>query len=413
MSGLGEVRELYLALAVAGALLLGLGLLSKRLEHLPLSPPLVALLAGVALGPAALGWLEPSSWGDEHRLLEEAARLTIAVGVMAIALRLPPDYLRRHWRSLLVMLLLALPFMALAGAALAALVLGLPLLAALLIGAVLSPTDPIVATSIATGEAAERSLPERLRHLILAESGANDGLAFPLVALPVMLLAAEGAGDWALDALLVRVGGGIALGAALGYAGGRLLVWAERHHAIEVSSYFAYTLALTVLVLGLAEVLHTDGILAVFVAGLAFAREVGAKERAQEERVQEAINGFFTLPVFVLIGLVIPWQAWGELGARGAAFVAALLVLRRLPAVWALRRLAPALPARRDVLFAGWFGPIGVGTLFYAVLAVRETGDERIFAVATAAICGSVLVHGVTAAPLRRLYAAQGSTKAG
>lgn len=385
--------------------MLGLGLLSKWLERLPLSAPLLALLAGIALGPQGLGWLHPARWGEQERLIEEAARLTIAVGLMAIALRLPPDYLRRQWRSLLVLLLFVMPLMALAGAALAAALLGLPVLLALLAGAVLCPTDPIVATSIVTGEAAERSLPQRLRHLLLGESGGNDGLALPLVWLPLVLLAGHGFEHWTLRVVLWQVGGAAIVGAALGYAGGRLLVRAERHDTIEVASFFAYTLALTVLVLGAAELLQTDGILAVFVSGIVFGRVVGERERAQEERVQDAINGFFTLPIFVLIGLVIPWQAWGELGWRGAAFAAALLLLRRLPALWLVHRLAPALSGSRDVLFAGWFGPIGVAALFYAVLAVRHTGEERIWAVATLAICASVLVHGVTASPFTKLYA--------
>lgn len=408
------MNQVHVALAVIGALVLALGLLSKPLERLPLSAPLLALLLGVALGPQGLALLDPLQWSGYEALIEEAARLTIAIGLMAIALRLPPDYLARQWRSLAVMLLLAMPLMAAAGGALAAALLGMPLAVALLAGAVLCPTDPIVATSIVTGDLAERSLPERLRHLLLGESGGNDGLAFPLVWLPLVLLGGHGAERWLGHVLLWQVGGALAMGAALGYAGGRLLVRAERRDTIEVASFFAYTLALTLLVLGAAELARANGILAVFVAGIAFSRAVGRKERAQEERVQEAINGFFTLPIFVLIGLVIPWQEWAELGWRGAAFAVALLLLRRLPAVWLLYRLTPALGARRDALFAGWFGPIGVAALFYAVLAVRETGDERIWALATLAICASVLVHGVTASPFTRLYAAQdGSTKAG
>jgi sodium/hydrogen antiporter len=405
MPGSSGAQQLFAGLAVAGVLLVGLGLFSKRLENLPLSAPLVALLAGVALGPQALGWLDPAAWGGGERFVEEAARITIAIGLMAIALRLPPDYLRSQWRPLLVMVAVVMPLMALAGAALAAWLLGLPLLIALLLGAILCPTDPIVATSIVTGEAAERSLPERLRHLLLGESGANDGLAFPLVWLPLVLLASGGAGRWVAEIVLWQTAGAVALGAALGYAGGKLLVRAERRDTIEVDSYFAYTLALTVLVLGVAELLHADGMLAVFASGLVFAREVGARERAQEERVQEAMNGFFTLPIFMLIGLVVPWEGWRELGWSGAAFVAALLLFRRLPAVWIVHRFVPALAERRDVLFAGWFGPIGVAALFYAVTAARHAGDERLFAAATLAICASIVAHGVTAWPFRRLYA--------
>ena len=406
------MSELYLALAVIGGLVLAIGLLSRPLERLPLSAPLLCLLLGVLLGPQGLALLDPRQWGDAAAILEEAARLTIAIGLMAIALRLPPDYLARQWRSLAVLLALAMPLMALAAGLLAWWVLAMPLALALLAGALLCPTDPIVATSIVTGSLAERSLPQRLRHLILGESGANDGLAFPLVWLPMLLVTRE-AGEawrhWLLQTLLWEVGGALLGGALLGHAAGRLLAWAEKRHTIELASFFAYTLALTLLVLGAAELAGTNGILAVFASGIAFGRVVGDRERRDEERVQEAINGFFTLPIFVLIGLAIPWQAWIELGWRGPALAALILALRRVPALLVLRRLTPDLRRPRDALFAGWFGPMGVAAVFYAVLAVRHTGEEILWTVASLAVCASVLAHGVSAAPLTRLYGRRAS----
>jgi sodium/hydrogen antiporter len=402
------MKELALGLALVGGLVLILGLLSRPLERLPLSAPMVALLLGVALGPQALDLLHPEQWGERDTVLEEAARLTIAIGLMAIALRLPPDYLSRQWRSLAVLLLLVMPLMALSAALLTYWLVGVPLLVALLAGAVLCPTDPIVATSIVTGTVAERSLPERLRHLLLGESGANDGLAFPLVWLPLLLLAqqaGEGWQRWLLQTMLWQLGGAVIGGALVGYAAGRLLVFAEKHHTMEITSFFAYTIALTLLTLGAAELAGTDGILAVFVAGLLFGRAVGERERSQEERVQEAINSFFTLPIFVLIGLVIPWQAWQELGWYGAALAALILLLRRLPAVLLLRFAMPDLKSRRDACFAGWFGPIGVAALFYAVVAVKHSGEEIVWTLASLAICSSVLAHGLSGGPLTLLYA--------
>jgi sodium/hydrogen antiporter len=408
------MTELDIALTVVGGLVLFLGLLSRPLERLPLGAPLIALLLGVALGPQAIGLLDPSLWvGDTMALLEQGARLTIAIGLMAIALHLPPDFLSRDRRSLAVMLLLVMPIMALCGGLLAHWLLGVPIMLALLVGAVLCPTDPIVATSIVTGAVAERSLPQRMRDLLLGESGANDGLAFPLVWLPLLLIlhgAAAAWQEWLLHTMLWQVGGAIAGGALLGHAAGRLLTLAEKRHTIEVASFFAYTIALTLLTLGAAELAGTDSILAVFACGVAFARAVGGHERRQEERVQEAINGFFTLPIFVLIGLTIPWQAWMELGWRGAAFAALIVLLRRLPAVVLLSRLAPALKGRRDALFAGWFGPIGIAALFYAMVAVRHTGEDFLWALASLAICASVLAHGVTGAPFTLLYARYAGT---
>lgn len=402
------MHELPIALAVIGVLVIALGLASRPLERLPVSGPLVALLAGVALGPQGLDVLHPAQWGNEHRILEEAARLTIAVGLMAIALRLPPGFLARHWRSLAALVLLVMPLMALAGGVLAWALLGMPFLVALLAGALLCPTDPIVATSIVTGTVAERSLPARLRDLLLGESGANDGLAFPLVWLPLLLLALEPPQAWThwLARILAwEVGGAILAGALAGHAAGRMLEWAEAHHTIEVSSFFAYAIALTLFSLGAAELAGMNGILAVFASGLAFGRAVGERDRVREERVQDAINGFFTLPIFVLIGVLVPWEGWRALGWPGAMLAALILLLRRLPAVLLLSRLMPELAARRDALFAGWFGPIGVAALFYAMLAVRHAGDERLWPLASLAICASVVVHGMTGAPFTLLYA--------
>ena len=120
--------------------------------------------------------------------------------------------------------------------------------------------------------------------------------------------------------------------------------------------------------------------------------------------MQEAVNRFFVLPVFVLLGLALPWQQWLELGWAGLLLVAAVLLLRRLPAVLAVTPILPQARGLRDTLVLGWFGPIGVAALFYASLSLREVGTEEVWVVGSLVICASILVHGVTAAPLTRLY---------
>ncbi len=129
---------------------------------------------------------------------------------------------------------------------------------------------------------------------------------------------------------------------------------------MEQTSFLAYTLALSLVVLGGAKLLGSDGILAVFVAGLALDRAVSEIDRAEEERVQEAVNRFFILPIFVLLGLTIPWEGWVELGWAGLLLALAVLVLRRLPAVLALKPLLgreedatlPKLPVRGPLVHA-------------------------------------------------------------
>jgi len=151
--------------------------------------------------------------------------------------------------------------------------------------------------------------------------------------------------------------------------------------------------------------LHLNGVLAAFVAGIVFnfAGSSDAKE-SQEER-QEAISRFFDLPIFVVLGIALPWDSWLELGWGGLLLVAAVLLLRRLPAVLALRPLLGSLRSRgKDVLFLGWFGPIGAAALYYAAFSYSETGIEAAWIVGSLVICASVVVHGVSATPLTKLY---------
>jgi sodium/hydrogen antiporter len=101
----------------------------------------------------------------------------------------------------------------------------------------------------------------------------------------------------------------------------------------------------------------------------------------------------------------LPWEGWLELGWRGLLLVVAVLLLRRLPTVLALRPLLGPLRRRtKDVLFLGWFGPIGAAALYYATFSFRETGIEEAWVVGSLIICASVVVHGLTATPLTKLY---------
>lgn len=401
------METINVALLVAGLLVLLLGLLAEPLKRSLLSPPLVALGVGVLLGPKAAGALEVAGWGSEAAILEQVARLTVALSLMAISLRLPRAYVLRNTRPLALLLGPLMLAMWLASGLLVHGLLGLGLWASLLVGAVLTPTDPVVASSIVTGGVAERNLPARLRHLLSAESGANDALAYPLVLLCVLMLggpASEALPEWLLRVVLWEVLVAAGFGLLAGYGAGVLLEYAEVRRTIERTSYLAYALALTLAVLGGAKLLGTDGLLAVFTAGLGFSLAVRESERIDEQGVQEAVNGFFTLPAFALLGLALPWEAWRELGWAGPGLAVAVLGLRRLPAFLALRPWLGGVRTGRDALFLGWFGPIGIAALFYSQLSVRQAGVEEAWEVGSLVIAASVVAHGVSAAPLTKLY---------
>jgi sodium/hydrogen antiporter len=403
------LNVLYVSLAAVGGLLLLLGLLGGLLkERTPVSEPLIALIAGVLVGPAALGLLNLADLGNQTLILEEAALLTLGVALVGVALRLPVGYSSSNWRLLFVLLGIVMPLMWIVGGLLAYLIVGVPFWVAVLIGAIVTPTDPVVASSIVAGGVAERNLPARLRHAISSESGFNDGLALPFVVLPVLVLTeppGEVLGHWLTHTVLLEIVVGAALAALMGYAAGKTLRWAERKETMERTSLLTISLALSLSVLGVTELLHLNGVLAAFVAGIVFNFAGSSDAKESQEEIQEAISRFFDLPIFVLLGMALPWQGWLDLGWRGPLLVVAVLVLRRLPTVLALRPLLGPLRGRaRDVLFLGWFGPIGAAALYYAAFSLRETSIEEAWVVGSLIICASVLVHGVSATPLTKLY---------
>jgi NhaP-type Na+/H+ or K+/H+ antiporter len=271
-----------------------------------------------------------------------------------------------------------------------------------------TPTDPVVASSIVAGGVAERNLPAPLRHAISSESGFNDGLALPFVVLPVLVLtepSGEVLGHWLTHTILLEIVAGAALAALMGYAAGKILRWAERKETMERTSLLTVSLALSLTVLGVTELLHLNGVLAAFVAGIVFNFAGSSDAKESQEEIQEAISRFFDLPIFVVLGMALPWEGWLELGWGGLLLVAAVLLLRRLPAVLALRPLlGPLRSGDKDVLFLGWFGPIGAAALYYAAFSHRETGIEAAWTVGSLVICASVIVHGVSATPLTKLY---------
>ncbi|MGE3276977.1 MAG: cation:proton antiporter [Vicinamibacterales bacterium] len=397
---------LNLSLAFVGLVVLSVGLLSNAVKQSAVSEPLVAVAAGVLAGPYGLAWIDVRDWHALHTLMEQLARVTLAVSLLEVAMRLRPRSLRVMWPQAAVLLTLGMAGMWLVSSALAAWVLGLSFWTALLLGAIVTPTDPVVASSIVTGRFAATHLPVRVRDLLSMESGANDGLAYVFVMLSLLALEHAGVplGTWLLRSVLWSVAGGIAAGAAVGYTAARLLQAAERRGVIADTLLRAYTVAFALFTLGFAALLQTDAIVAVFFAGLAF--NLRARHEAErEEGIQEPESKLFTLPMFVLFGVALPLNAWFEFGWPLAGLVVLVLLLRRPPVVMALFPALRSTVAWRDAEYVAWFGPIGIAAVYYAAFAWGHLGDPRYWQITSAIVCGSVLVHGITSAPLTRLYA--------
>jgi sodium/hydrogen antiporter len=400
--GQGEGMTLDVMLAVVGALGVLVAAMSARIRRLPVSEPLLGLFAGVLLGPAVLGALDLPPVTQDHKTLHDVAELLLAVSVMGVALRYPFADVRRRLRPVLLLLIVAMPLMALVTTGLAMGVLGLSAAAALLLGTALSPTDPVLASSVVTGEAAEQDLPERDRQVLSLESGANDGLALPLV-LAAVALAGPITGTAAASETAWQVLGAAAFGALAGWLGGRALRLGEEHGATAHGPMLLFTIVLAAAVLGVSGLLHLDGVLAVFVAGLAFNLASTGGERTSEVEIDEAVNRFAVLPMFVLVGATIPWSAWGDLGWAGPGLVVAVLLLRRIPVLLLLKR--PLRLGWADAIYLGWFGPVGVAALFYLTLEATRLGlPTGVLAAGTMVVVASTVAHGVTAAPGRVVY---------
>ena len=385
----------------AGGVALCTGALFVHLQRWSVSPPLLGLVAGVVIGPQVLG-LAAIPADESIHVMKVAARLLLAIALMAVALRYPMGQVRSRVREVAILLVVVLPAMAAVVGLGATWLLQLPVAVAFALGAALSPTDPVLASSIVTGAAAEEDIPLRDRQTLSLESGANDGLALPFV-----ILAVAWALDHPFDAALGRAArevlGAVVLGVLVGTVAGRVLSWADQHRQMGPSVRSIYTLALAALVLGVSTPLGVDGLLAVFTAGLAHNLTTTGADREAEVAIDEPLGQFFVVPLFVLFGLVLPWSDWGSLGWAGLGIVLVALVLRRLPPVLALRRPLGATWA--FALWLGWFGPIGVAALYYlGHLHEKGITDPRVWAAGTLVVASSTVVHGFSAGPSRVLY---------
>ena len=400
------MEQVNTAIAVAAATVVLLGLVSRRAQTLPVTRPLLAMTVGVLVGPQLLGWLQPFAWPDDKMLLKEMARVTLAIAVIGIALRTPPEDYRRFLRPVAVLLTLGMVAMWAVSTVVGWAALALSPLVALAFGAAVAPTDPVVASSVVTGSAAEDTFPDGLRSTLSLESGANDGLGYLIVMAPLSVALHEGRAlsYWVTDVLVVGVLLAVAMGAALGW----LTAWLTRtaHEAgwVENHSLLGLTVALSLLTLSAAKLAGSDGILAAFAAGAAFNLTIDRQDDLEEQNVQETIAKLFSLPVFLVFGAMLPVADWLSLGWPSLWTALGVVLLRRPLALLLSGPLLGARLVRRDIVFLSWFGPIGVAAIYYA-LHIEETLQEPlVWHAASLVILLSVVLHGLTSGPALRLF---------
>lgn len=402
------MEQLNLMLAITGAVVVVIGLFSNPIKKSPVQEPIIAMCVGIAVGPYVLGLVDLAVWGDEKAIVEQAARITLAIGLMGVALRLKKESVTALLRPVCWLLTIGMLGMWLASSALAGWLLGASLWTALLLGAVITPTDPVVASSIVTGNFAKEHLPLRLRDALSFESGANDGLAYLFVMLAVLMLGhspEEAWSRWLTESLLLGVVGAAAVGCLVGYVAAKLLTFAKERNIVENTSLLGYTVAFSLLTLGVAQLLAMDALISVFLAGLVFNLSIEEREEREEQHIQEAVAKLFTLPMFVLFGIALPFAEWARLGWPLLILAGLILLVRRPPVIALLFPVMRRSLNARDTAYLAWFGPIGVAAIYYAAVAERHAHDPLIWHAASALIAASIIGYGVTAAPLTRLYA--------
>jgi NhaP-type Na+/H+ or K+/H+ antiporter len=384
------------AFVVVAAIVFLWGAVSARLERADLTAPIVFTAVGAVL--AGLGLVRGSSATET---LEPLVEITLVWVLFSDAARVRVHDLRGDLGVVLRLLAVGLPLTMLAGWGLAAWLLpGLGLWLALLVGAALAPTDAALGVPVVTDPA----VPPPVRRIITVESGLNDGIATPIVMVAIAgAVAAEEAGGSGVGGALVDLAIGVGVGVAVGFTGGGLLRWARRRRWAAEDFVGVAVLALALLAYAAALAVDGNGFVAAFCGGMAFGAAAGRRGPSELVFLEQA-SGAVSLLIWLGFGAIAVPILVDRVGWPVLVYaVLSLTVVRMLPVAVSLvgSRLD-----RITVAFVGWFGPRGLASLVFALLALDELGpaaDDAV-AVIAATVLLSVLAHGFTAAPLAERY---------
>lgn len=420
---------------IIGALLITMALSGTLLRRLPLSTAMLYLAAGFGLGPAGLALMAPDPLVYSV-MLERSAEIAVLISLFAVGLKLGLPLSDKGWRLPVRLAIVSMTITVALVAAIGMAGLGLSLGAAVLLGAILSPTDPVLASDVQVVEATDR---DRLRFSLTGEGGLNDGAAFPFVMLGLGLLGLHdlGTGGWrwfAID-VLWAIFGGLVIGGALGTLVGRLVVYLRSRHKASVGLDEFLALGLIALAYGLAVLSHTYGFLAVLAAGVALQRvmerpgnvsssslrETGLRSRQANEALathsqtagaymMQEVQGFneqleriAEVAIVLVVGGML---AYTYLHASAVWFVLVLFLVVRPVSVWLGLLGAPV--SRDQRVLISWFGIRGIGSIYYLMYAInhglpRSLADELI-ALTLTMVAASIVVHGISVTPLMALY---------
>ncbi len=443
---------------VAGILLLSVVLGARLLERLPLSVSAIYLVVGVLLGPLVFGLL-PWQPVREGAIVEHLTEIAVIVSLFTVGLRWRVSLRAELWSLPVRLATVGMVTTIVALALIGTFLLGLPLGAAVLLGAVLAPTDPVLASDVQVKHPTDR---DPVRHALSGEAGLNDGLAFPFVMLGLGLLGLHPTSEagflnlwaggefgllgWFGWDLVWAVAVGLAVGGLTGNLLGRGVVSLLRRGREVVALNEFLVLGSIALSYGLAEVVYGYGFLSVFATGYAFRRielraagyapepkeiprEVQGDERAERDLTATApeqaaqrlasslldfndqLERILEAAVVVVLGALLTTS----LAAPGLWFPEVLwlapllfLVVRPLSVTIALAGTAPSWSQR---LLMSWFGIRGVGSIYYLTYAfgygIPAELAERLSALVLSLVAASIVVHGVSVTPVMKRYRAE------
>jgi sodium/hydrogen antiporter len=408
-----------------GSLMLARGLAATTISRSPFTSAIVYLGVGLLLGPMALGVFrfDPIK---ESRLLETLTEVAVLVSLFSAGVKMPVPITRARWAPAIRLAWISMTISVALVAAFAWLVLGLPLGVSVLLGAILAPTDPVLATDVQVRHADDR---DQLRNTLTCEAGMNDGSAFPFVMLGLGLIGAHEVGEyylrWVLVDVLWATFGAIGIGALGGAALGKLS-WMLRGQdpKHEVLDDFV-GLGLIALVYGVCVLSQTWGFLAVFFAGVALRQTELVLSGAHKDRqgllvpengdqdpqestptvsaesliFKEHIERLSELTLVLLLGGMVSLQNWNWDTVGIAAFL--FLVARPASVLLGLIGSASSLRVRG---ITGWFGVRGIGSIYYLMFAINH-GLPRNFAqdliqMTVVVVMLSIVIHGTSVKPL-------------
>lgn len=394
--------DFFLVITFVSLFILGFGLVSNFVkEKLFLSEPTVSIIFGILIGPYVLNVLN-TGYIESKIVMYHFARVVLCIQVMTAAMSLPQGYILNQAKSLFILVIFASLIKYIITFIIVYIFSHYNAPVSMAIAACLTPTDPILSSSIVKSKFADENVPERLRHLLSAESGINDGVGLSLLFFPLHLFYNEnitnGLETYLRSVILYQCCLPIFLGISIGYIARKLLKYCYNNDLVGIESFLIYGLALSFFCLGLMETIHSSELICIFFTGAVFSWDEWFVLETRESRLQEVTDSLFSTSFFVFFGSRIDFTR-----ITMPIIVSSILIicLRRIFACLFLYRFIPAVKTKREALFIGWFGPIGVAALFYALL-IDKILDTLTIDYVSVVVLLSVIIHGLTV-PLFKL----------